>query len=174
MVAKFLEVFEDVTKYGTKIPTDKYLASGEYPIIDQGQTYISGYINDGTGLFTDVPAIIFGDHTRVLKYVDTPCFLGADGVKLLKTKDNSSDYKYLYYALCNANIPNTGYNRHFKWLKEVNIPLPNVETQHQIANTLDKVTHTIDICNAILEKLDLLVKSRSVGRLLLTSEEAAA
>ena len=161
-MAKFLEVFEDVTKYGTKIPTDKYLASGEYPIIDQGQTYISGYINDGTGLFTDVPAIIFGDHTRVLKYVDTPCFLGADGVKLLKTKDNSSDYKYLYYALCNANIPNTGYNRHFKWLKEVNIPLPNVETQHQIANTLDKVTHTIDICNAILEKLDLLVKSRFV------------
>ena len=161
-MAKFLEVFEDVTKYGTKIPTDKYLASGEYPIIDQGQTYISGYINDGTGLFTDVPAIIFGDHTRVLKYVDTPCFLGADGVKLLKTKDNSSDYKYLYYALCNANIPNTGYNRHFKWLKEVNIPLPNVETQHQIANTLDKVTHTIDICNAILEKLDLLVKSRFI------------
>lgn len=161
-MAKFLEVFEDVTKLGTKIPTDEYLESGEYPIIDQGQSFISGYRNDETGLFTDVPAIIFGDHTRVLKYVDMPCFLGADGVKLLKSKDKTADYKYLYYALCNAKIPNTGYNRHFKWLKEVEIFMPDIETQRQIAANLDKVTHTIDLCNAILEKLDLLVKSRFI------------
>ena len=41
-------------------------------------------------------------------------------------------------------------------------PYPPLETQKQIAATLDKVTHTIDTCNAILEKLDLLVKSRFV------------
>ena len=41
-------------------------------------------------------------------------------------------------------------------------PYPPLETQKQIADTLDKVTHTIDTCNAILEKLDLLVKSRFV------------
>lgn len=173
-MAKFLDVFEDVTKLGTKIPTDEYLESGEYPIIDQGQAYISGYRDDETGIFSDVPVIIFGDHTRVLKFVDMPCFLGADGVKLLKSKDKTADYKYLYYALCNAKIPNTGYNRHFKWLKEIDIIMPDVDTQRKIAANLDKVTHTIDLCNAILEKLDLLVKSRSVGRLLLTSEEVAA
>lgn len=161
-MSNFLEVFEDVTKKGTKIPTDEYLESGKYPIIDQGQAYISGYCNDDTGLFSDVPAIIFGDHTRVLKYVDRPCFLGADGVKLLKAKDKTADYKYLYYALCNAKIPNTGYNRHYKWLKEVDILIPDVKTQHQIAETLDKVTRAIDLCNAILEKLDLLVKARFV------------
>ena len=41
-------------------------------------------------------------------------------------------------------------------------PYPPLETQKQIAATLDKVTHTIDTCNAILEKLDLLVKSRFI------------
>ena len=41
-------------------------------------------------------------------------------------------------------------------------PYPPLETQKQIADTLDKVTHTIDTCKAILEKLDLLVKSRFV------------
>lgn len=60
------------------------------------------------------------------------------------------------------------------YLEKCEIPTPPLETQHQIAANLDKVTHTIDLCNAILEKLDLLVKSRSVGRLLLTSEEVAA
>jgi type I restriction enzyme S subunit len=50
-------------------------------------------------------------------------------------------------------------------LKDVSdfiIPLPPLETQRQIAANLDKVTHTIDLCNAILEKLDMLVKSRFV------------
>ncbi|MCR4647146.1 MAG: restriction endonuclease subunit S [Oscillospiraceae bacterium] len=161
-MANFLDVFEDVTKQGKKIPTNDYLESGPYPIIDQGQEYISGYYNNDEGLFSDVPAIVFGDHTRVLKYVDTPFFLGADGVKLLKAKDITANYKYLYYALCNAKIPNTGYNRHFKWLKEVDIPMPDPDAQRQIAATLDQVTHTIDLCNALLEKLDLLVKARFV------------
>ena len=84
MMAKFTDIFEDVTKQGTKILTNLYLENGLYPIIDQGQSEIAGYTNEAEGLFTDVPAIIFGDHTRIIKYVDTPCFLGADGVKLLK------------------------------------------------------------------------------------------
>ena len=51
---------------------------------------------------------------------------------------------------------------YLKQLENVNVKCPPLETQRQIAATLDKVTHTIDLCNAILEKLDLLVKSRFV------------
>ena len=47
-------------------------------------------------------------------------------------------------------------------LSQILIPLPPLETQRQIAANLDKVTHTIDLCNNILEKLDLLVKARFV------------
>ncbi|MDE6003791.1 MAG: restriction endonuclease subunit S [Oscillospiraceae bacterium] len=47
-------------------------------------------------------------------------------------------------------------------LAEFSISLPPLEIQKQIASTLDKVTHTIDICNQIIEKLDLLVKARFV------------
>lgn len=47
-------------------------------------------------------------------------------------------------------------------LSQILIPLPPLETQKQIAANLDKVTHTIELCNNILEKLDLLVKSRFV------------
>ena len=48
------------------------------------------------------------------------------------------------------------------YLEKCEIPLPPLETQKKIAANLDKVTHTIDLCNAILEKLDLLVKARFV------------
>lgn len=161
-MAYFTEIFDDVTKQGRKIPTSEYLEAGIYPIIDQGQTEIAGYTNESEGLFTDVPAIIFGDHTRTLKYVETPCFLGADGVKLLKAKISNPNYKYLFYALSSADIPNTGYNRHFKWLKEVKIALPPDEQQLHIVAVLDKVSDLIALRKQQLAKLDELVKARFV------------
>lgn len=142
-MARFTDVFSDETKRGYKIQSSEYLPSGKYPIIDQGQAQIVGYTNLENGLFTDVPAIIFGDHTRIVKYVDSPFFLGADGVKVLKFKVKDADYKYLFYCLQNAKIPNTGYNRHFKWLKEVDVPLPPLEEQRKIATVLDKVSELI-------------------------------
>ena len=161
-MSTFLDVFIDVTKYGTKIPSNQYLPNGKYPIIDQGQNAIAGFTNQEEGLFTDVPAIVFGDHTRAIKYVDKPCFLGADGVKLLKAKSKCANYKYLYYVLLNAKIPDTGYNRHFKWLKEINIPLYDEKKQENIVNELDKITDLIDKRKEQLKRLDELVKARFV------------
>lgn len=161
-MAVFTDVFEDVTKQGRKIPTCNYHEAGLHPIIDQGQSAIAGYTDETDGLFTDVPAIIFGDHTRVLKYVETPCFLGADGVKLLKAKIPNPNYKYLYYVLSNVNIPNTGYNRHFKWLKEIEIPLPDETEQQKIVDILDKISELIALRKEQLAKLDQLVKSRFI------------
>ena len=161
-MAKFSDIFEDVTKQGTKIPTNLYLECGLYPIIDQGQSEIAGYTNETQGLFTDVPAIIFGDHTRIIKYIETPCFLGADGVKLLKAKDPHANYKYLYYALCHADIPNTGYNRHFKWLKEVDIREDTEQEQEHIVSQLEGIDRLILLRKQQLSKLDELVKSRFI------------
>lgn len=162
MMARFDEILRDCTKLGTKIPTDQYLPIGNYPIIDQGQTEIAGYYNNKNGLFEDVPAIIFGDHTRAVKYVDKPCFLGADGVKLLCPVNKQANVKYLYYQLQNADIPNTGYNRHFKWVKELDFIIPNPEEQEKVVATLDQVTTLISLRKKQLAKLDELIKARFV------------
>jgi type I restriction enzyme S subunit len=162
MKKTFDEVFEDKTKYGTKIKTDEYHTKGKYLIIDQGQEEVAGYTYLEEGAFTDVPAIIFGDHTRIIKYVEQPFFLGADGVKVLKSKLKDANYKYLYYALKNAKIPNTGYNRHFKWLKEVSIEYPNSARQAYIVTILDKVSRVIDAHQSELSQFDDLIKSRLI------------
>lgn len=53
-------------------------------------------------------------------------------------------------------------NISLKDIGDLEIPLPPLETQKQIADNLDKVTRTIELCSSIFEKLDLLVKSRFV------------
>lgn len=160
MKLSFENIFIDATKTVEKIPQTEYLPSGQYPIIDQGQRHIAGYSNHSTGFCADVPAIIFGDHTRVIKYIDKPFFIGADGVKVLKSKSNATDYKYLFYALSSIKIPNTGYNRHFKWLKGSKIPVYNSTLQKRIAKRLDKVQELIAKQKEQIAKLDLLIKSR--------------
>ena len=156
----FDDIFEDCTSFGKKIPKDEYLDKGKHIVIDQGQNIIAGSTNLEDGLFEDVPAIIFGDHTRIIKYVDEPFFLGADGVKLLKAKKENANYKYLYYALKNARIPDTGYNRHFKWLKEVEIQYPSPEKQEEVVKVLDKLSSIIDDRTKELAYLDELIKAR--------------
>ncbi len=159
---KFSDVFEDITRQGTKIQTSQYLACGKYQIIDQSQNDIAGFTNREDGLFTGTPVIVFGDHTRVIKYVDRPCFFGADGVKLLKVKNDYLNCRYLYYVLLNAKIPDTGYNRHFKWLKEIDIPIYDAKIQNIIVKMLDKIADLIVKRKQQLEKLDELVKSRFI------------
>ena len=89
-------------------------------------------------------------------------FLGADGVKVLRSKEKNANYKYLYYALKSAKIPNTGYNRHFKWLKDVEINYPDSVKQEKIVDILDRVSDVIEKRKAELSYLDTLIKARFV------------
>lgn len=162
MIKSFDEVFEDVTKLGVKIKTDEYHPIGKYQIIDQGQETVAGYSDLEDGVFENVPAIVFGDHTRIVKYVDQPFFLGADGVKVLRSRFKDANYRYLYYALKSVKIPNTGYNRHFKWLKEAKIYYPNSEEQSKIVLILDGISSVVEHRQQELQKLDELVKARFV------------
>ena len=162
MLKSFDEVFEDRTKYGTKVKTNEYQDSGAHIIIDQGQEQIAAYSNREDGLFTEVPAIVFGDHTRIIKYVDEPFFLGADGVKVLRCKLDDANYKYLYYALKSVKVPNTGYNRHFKWLKKAKITYPDPIRQAEIVRVLDCLMDIAAMRKQELSTLDELIKARFV------------
>ena len=83
--------------------------------------------------------VIFGDHTRIFKYVDFPFALGADGTKLLHVNDDILDHRFFYYALSNLNVPNKGYNRHYRYLQEFSMVCPPLPEQRAIAHIL----HTI-------------------------------
>lgn len=158
----FESLFKDKTRLGTKIKTDDYLECGKHPIVDQGQNEVAGYTNLEDGIYADVPAVIFGDHTRVIKYIDEPFFLGADGTKILKGYKPHSNQKYLYYALRAAKIPNLGYSRHFKCLKELKFVEHSEDEQQQIVAKLDKLSKIISLKTKELSLYDELTKARFV------------
>ncbi|EFH3859378.1 restriction endonuclease subunit S [Escherichia coli] len=131
---------------------------GLYPVIDQGQNYISGYINDESKLIKiTTPICIFGDHTRIIKWVEHNFVPGADGTKLLKPKDFIYP-RYAYYSLCALNIPDKGYSRHFKYFKELKIDIPAWEEQKIIAEKLDTLLAQVESTKARLEQIPQILK----------------
>ncbi|OTP25905.1 hypothetical protein A5798_002871, partial [Enterococcus sp. 6C8_DIV0013] len=133
--------------------------NGETAIIDQGSKVIAGFTDEILNDMGYYPAIIFGDHTRIIKYIDFPFFTGADGTKVLNVIDSNYDLKYLYYYLRHITIPNNGYSRHFKFLKEVLFPVPELGLQNKIVATLDTASDLIEKRKQQLVEMDNLIQS---------------
>ena len=117
----------------------QYESSGTYPIVDQGRGQVAGYSSDETKLVKDIPGIVFGDHTREIKYVDHFFVPGADGVKRIRAVDDV-DIRYLFHSLSSLAIPSRGYNRHWNVVREMSIPVPPLEVQREIVRILDQFT----------------------------------
>lgn len=152
-VIKTLKVKEAVQK-------KDYLLTGKYPIISQEKDFISGYCNSVDNLNDNLSnVVIFGDHTRIVKYVDFDFCVGADGVKVLQP-NNKLSAKYLYYVIKWSDIPSNGYSRHFKFLKKIGIKYPKDKSiQQAIASELDTIQAMIDGYKAQIADLDALAQS---------------
>lgn len=157
----FEEIIRDASGGNAKIQKGDYLSTGLYPIIDQGQEFVGGFTNDPSSLVKgDRPWIVFGDHTRALKFVDFPFCMGADGVKVLQLLRTHEAYlKYIFHFLQFANIPSAGYSRHYKFLKRLQIPLPPLDEQKRIAAILDKADQLRQKRRQAIALLDNLTQS---------------
>ncbi|WP_254951811.1 restriction endonuclease subunit S [Cyanobium sp. Cruz-8H5] len=128
-----------------QIPAKDIAEVGRFPVVDQGQKFVAGYCDDESRVIDfDLPLIIFGDHTRCLKYVDFPFVLGADGTKVLLPNRKLYDPRFYYFALLALEIPSRGYNRHFTSLNERSLPLPPLPEQKKIAHILSAVQRAIE------------------------------
>jgi len=131
----FTDGFSVVNQKSSQVKSSEYQLSGSIPIIDQGQNEIAGYCEHDSP-YTDLPVVIFGDHTRALKWVDFPFCPGADGTQVLKAKPILNE-KFAYFVLSHVELPNLGYSRHMRELKQREFKVPvEIEEQRQIAITL--------------------------------------
>ena len=147
--------FEDCVgkvTYTPKVQRKDFLDNGAYPIISQEDEFINGYWDNEADLFkVTTPIVVFGDHTKVLKYVDFDFVLGADGVKVLQPRDFLLP-KFFFYELQTANLDSLGYARHYKLLKELEIVYPARPEQQRIVGILDEAFEGIATAKTNAEK----------------------
>lgn len=135
-----------------KIKNSEILSIGQTPVVDQSVTMVAGFSNS-PAFYTNPPYIIFGDHTRIIKYVDFNFNPGADGVKVLKVNNEEFNSEFVYEYLRFTPIQNLGYSRHFKLLKEITIPKPPLDEQRRISKVLAKSKKSIESERITIERL---------------------
>jgi type I restriction enzyme S subunit len=161
---KLSEVCDKISLNNIKIKQKDYLLEGKFPVVDQGQDLIGGYYNDEELVVpSEPPFIIFGDHTKIKKYIPFKFIAGADGVKVLKAKEEI-DPKFLFYSLFTIKIEDKGYARHFQLLEKELFRLPPISDQHAIVSKIEELLSELDKGKQQLEtaKQQLKIYRRAV------------
>lgn len=136
---KFDTVLLNVTSSQKKLKQKKYSGIGNIPVVDQGAKLIGGYTTQKDLQYDGkLPVIIFGDHTRIVKFIDFVFVQGADGVKVLLPRQIFVS-EFIYYFLKNLYIPGMGYRRHFKFLRDAIFSLPPLLEQKRIVKKLSSM-----------------------------------
>lgn len=143
---------EKVPLSNRKLKKRDYESEGKLPVIDQGRSFIGGYTDDEElKLECELPVIVFGDHTKTIKYVNFDFVAGADGIKVIKPEKIYYP-KLFYYFIRTITLPDKGYARHFQFLERAQIPLPPLEEQQRIVAKLEVLFTQLDAAVDSLKK----------------------
>jgi len=138
-------------------PTNYLVSSTEYsdkysiPVVTAGKTFILGYTDETSGIFSDgLPVIIFDDFTTASQFVDFPFKAKSSAMKILKAKENA-DIKFMYEALQMINYETGAHGRH--WISvfaEMEILIPDYKEQIKISSFLSAIDKKINSVNTLL------------------------
>lgn len=147
-----LEQFSDVIKLipSKQIKNSNMLNEGRHIVIEQGKKETLSYSDDNKLLYKNDGAIVFGDHTTEVKYIDFD-FVPGPSIKILKSLKNDN-INYLYYSLSFNNIKPEGYKRHYSILKQIYLNVPSNKEQIKIAQFLSSLDKKIDLVQSQIEK----------------------
>ena len=123
----------------TKIPATDFCDKGSIPVIDQSSDFIAGYTDDETSILSNKTGyIVFGDHTRVVKYIRFPFARGADGTQVINSNNRCMPNELFYQVIKSIDLSNYGYARHFKYLKDTIIAIPSANLADIYAEKVGK------------------------------------
>ena len=145
---------EQITDY--EQPTDYIVESTDYdtsystPVLTAGKSFIIGYTNETTGIYSNLPCIIFDDFTTDSKLVNFPFKVKSSAMKILKVNQNIEiDYVAIFMSITRL----TGNTHKRYWISEyskLKIPIPPKTEQKRIVSAVQNIFAKLDM---IMENL---------------------
>lgn len=154
------------TKY--LVVSENYNDTYNTPVLTAGKTFILGYTNETTGVFDDLPAIIFDDFTTESKYVTFPFKAKSSAMKILKA--HNSNLYFIFCAMQMIKYSIGGHERH--WISKyshLTLKVPSIEEQNAIASVLIQADQEIEIQKQKLARLQ--EQKKGLMQVLLTGKK---
>ena len=107
---------------------DKY----KTPVLTAGKSFILGYTKELSGIYDNVPCIIFDDFTTESKFVDFPFKVKSSAMKILNA-NSSINIKYVFYLMQLIQVNINTHKRY--WISDYSkreIMIPSLTNQNKI------------------------------------------
>jgi len=147
-------LLEDIVDY--EQPTQYIVQSTNYsdnyktPVLTAGKSFILGYTNETTGIYDQLPTIIFDDFTTDSRFVDFPFKVKSSAMKILQI-NREFNIRYVAYFMSITQLVGDTHKRY--WISEyskIPIPIPPKQEQDRIVK---KIAEIEDRLNKITAEL---------------------
>lgn len=141
--------FEDLLNY--EQPTNYIVKSTKYsddyktPVLTAGKSFIKGYTKETTGIFNDLPTIIFDDFTTATQFVDFAFKVKSSAMKILVPTSKLVNLKFVYNCIQVNQVRNDTHKRY--WISvyaKKKILLPPLAEQNAILAKTEEIFSDLD------------------------------
>lgn len=134
------------------VETETYGEEG-IPVLTANKSFILGYTRESTGIYVNLPVIIFDDFTTDKKYVDFPFKVKSSAIKILHTK-HTDILRFIYELMNQITFEAKEHKRYYiSTYQRIQVPLPKEEEQQKIADCLSSLD---DLIEATAQKVKTL------------------
>ena len=138
--ARFSNIVRKIGSKDNQVKTKGLLKNGDYPVISQSaSSYVDGYYSGTIQPITSVPVLLFGDHTRTVKYINQPFVIGADGTKCHNAIGINPVFLFHAMQVAAERIENRGYGRHYALLERYLLAIPPLAEQRRINSAIEAI-----------------------------------
>jgi len=134
------------------VETETYCEEG-IPVLTANKSFILGYTRESTGIYVNLPVIIFDDFTTDKKYVDFPFKVKSSAIKILHTK-HTDILRFIYELMNQITFEAKEHKRYYiSTYQRIQVPLPKEKEQQKIADCLSSLDELIE---ATIKKVEAL------------------
>lgn len=122
------------------VESDSYTSKAKTPVLTANKSFVLGYTDEDFGICKTVPVIIFDDFTTDSKYVDFPFKIKSSAIKILRSKSENSNLKFIFELIKSINFPIGNHKRYYiSEFQDIDVIIPPWKEQKEIAEILSTV-----------------------------------
>jgi type I restriction enzyme S subunit len=141
------------------VESESYSSRNKTPVLTANKSFVLGYTNEDFGIYKNIPAIIFDDFTTDSKFVDFPFKVKSSAIKILKSKGEDFNLRFVYELMKSINFQIANHKRHYiSQYQYLEVKVPPIEEQKKIVEILSAIDEEISKTDEIIFQTEKLKK----------------
>lgn len=140
---------EDLLSYEQPTPyiveSTDYSDSYDTPVLTAGKSFIIGYTNETSGIYDNLPVIIFDDFTTSTQYVNFPFKVKSSAMKILTANTELVIPKFIFYRMQIIEFDHSTHKRY--WIQQyskIKVKIPPVPEQERTVAKIEELFSELD------------------------------